>query len=129
MNKCLLLAIPIFIAIVLLVPNNAEAVESTGDLNLAVLMAQYDDYSFQELDNTEVEDLIFGSQNSMYDFFYENSGGDLNIQGDVYGPFTLPGDRCDYGESGNMDVFDDAIDEADPSVNFGPYDAFVVIHA
>ena len=64
-----------------------------------------------------------------YDFFYENSGGDLNIQGDVYGPFTLQGDRCDYGESGNMDVFDDAIDEADPSVNFGPYDAFVVIHA
>ena len=71
MNKRFLLAIPIFIAIVSIVPDNAEAVGSTGDLELAVLMAQYDDYSFQELDNTGVEDLIFGSQNSMYDFFYE----------------------------------------------------------
>ena len=129
MKKHLLFAIPIFIAIVLLIPSNAEAVESHGTIEVAVLMAQYDDYSFQELDNTGVEDLMFGSQNSMYDFFYENSGGDLNLQGDVFGPFTLPGDKCDYGENGNRDVFDDTIDEADPSVNFGPYDAFVVIHA
>ena len=69
MKKHLLLAIPIFIAIISIVPDNAEAVESHGTIEVAVLMAQYDDYSFQELDNTGVEDLMFGSQDSMYDFF------------------------------------------------------------
>ena len=44
----------------------------------------------------------------------------------VYGPYTLEGD-ADYGE--NPDFVRDSVEIADDDIDFGDYDAVVVVHS
>ena len=60
-------------------------------------MAGFEDQDFQEeYDQDYFENTAFASTNSMWDYFDEVSKGALNIEGNVYGPYTLDGDAADY---------------------------------
>ena len=48
-------------------------------------------------DQDYFDDLAFGETDSMWDYFDEVSRSQLNVEGTVYGPYTLDGDAADYG--------------------------------
>ena len=113
----------------LLLLESSEAAPSTGTIQVAFILSEFEDQEYQEdHDQDYFEDLAFGESNSMWEYYYEVSRGELNIQGDVYGPYTLDGDAADYGTE-NMEFVRDSVEIADDDIDYRDYDAVMVIHS
>ena len=73
---------------------------------------------------------VDGAQGSVYDYFVENSYGQLELHSDVVGPYTAKHNRAYYGSNsgyGGVDVnpyelFLEAIEAANKDVDFRDYD-------
>ena len=108
---------------------DTEAAPSTGTIEVAFILSEFEDQEYQSgHDNDYFEDLAFGSTDSMKAYYYEVSRGVLDIQGDVYGPYTLTGDAADYGTE-NMDFVEASVEIADEYIDYRDYDAVMVIHS
>ena len=78
-------------------------------------MAGFEDQDFQEeYDQDYFEETAFANTNSMWDYFDEVSKGALNIEGNVYGPYTLDGDAADY--SSGSSFVRDSVEIADDDI-------------
>ena len=118
-----------FMCLSLLLLESSEAAPSTGTIQVAFILSEFEDQEYQEdHDQDYFEDLAFGESNSMWEYYYEVSRGELNIQGDVYGPYTLDGDAADYGTE-NMEFVRDSVEIADDDIDYRDYDAVMVIHS
>jgi len=118
-----------FLCLSLLLLESSEAAPSTGTIQVAFILSEFEDQEYQEdHDQDYFEDLAFGESNSMWEYYYEVSRGELNIQGDVYGPYTLDGDAADYGTE-NMEFVRDSVEIADDDIDYRDYDAVMVIHS
>ena len=118
-----------FLCLSLLLLGSSEAAPSTGTIQVAFILSEFEDQEYQEdHDQDYFEDLAFGESNSMWEYYYEVSRGELNIQGDVYGPYTLDGDAADYGTE-NMEFVRDSVEIADDDIDYRDYDAVMVIHS
>ena len=108
--------------------NSVSAAPTSGNINVAFIMAEFEDQDFQEeYDQDYFEDTAFASTNSMWDYFDEVSKGALNIEGNVYGPYTLNGSAANY--SSGPDFVKDSVEIADNDIYFPDYDAVVAIHS
>ena len=86
-----------------------EAAPSTGTIQVAVLLADFNAATYDsDHDSDWFEALAFGSSDSMADYYDENSRGNLTLEGDVFGPYTLDGDAADWGDE-NTDFVKDTI--------------------
>ena len=116
----------LFLAIIAV--SSASAAPTSGNISVAFIMAEFEDQDFQdEYDKDYFEDTAFANTNSMRDYFDEVSKGALNIEGNVYGPYTLDGDAADY--SSGSDFVKDSVEIADDDIYFPDYDAVVAIHS
>lgn len=116
----------------------ANTVEKTsGDHRFLVILVEFADLKFT-LDNPKqaFENLLnqsgysaYGATGSVFDYYYENSGGQFNPTFDVVGPFAVSGGYAQYGgndyygDDVNPDgAFHEACKLADSSVDFSIYD-------
>jgi len=106
-----------------------EAAPSTGTIEVAFILSEFEDQTYQsEHDQDYFEELAFGSEDSLWAYYDEVSRNILDIQGDVYGPYTLDGDAADYGTE-NMEFVRDSVEIADDDIDYRNYDAVMVIHS
>ena len=118
-----------FLCLSILLLGSSEAAPSTGTIQVAFILSEFEDQEYQDdHDQDYFEDLAFGNSNSMWDYYDEVSRGELNIQGDIYGPYTLDGDAADYGTE-NMNFVEDSVEIADDDIDYRDYDAVMVIHS
>lgn len=106
----------------------------TGDQDVVVIMVSFDDIAATRYTNTDINQMMFGSQDSVNGLFYECSYHNINVTGQVVGWYDLPDDRIDYIPDPNDDMttdFDaltqDAVDLADSDVNFNDYKGIIVL--
>ena len=110
------------------ISGSSEAAPTTGTIQVAFILSQFEDQEYQsEHDQDYFEDLAFGETNSMWDYFDEVSRGALNIEGDVFGPYTLDGDAAEY--SSGTDFVRDSVEIADDDIYYPDFDAVVAIHS
>ena len=108
---------------------NSDAAPSTGTIQVAFILSEFEDQAYQsDHDQDYFEDLAFGETDSMWDYFDVVSRSQLNVEGTVYGPYTLDGDAADYGTE-NPDFVRDSVEIADDDIDFRDYDAVVVVHS
>ena len=99
-----------FLCLSLLILGSSEAAPSTGTIQVAFILSEFEDQAYQtDHDLGYFEDLAFGETDSMWDYFDEGSRSQLNIQGDIYGPYTLDGDAADYGDE-NLEFVRDSVE-------------------
>ena len=80
-----------------------SAAPSSGNITVAFIMVGFEDQDFQdEYDQEYFEDIAFANSDSMWDYFDEVSKGALNIEGEVFGPYTLDGDAEDYSSGSSF---------------------------
>ena len=92
-----------FLFLAILLTNTTSAAPSTGNITVAFIMSGFEDQDFQsDHDQDYFEDIAFASSNSMWDYFDEVSEGSLNIEGEVFGPYTLDGDAADYSSGSDF---------------------------
>ncbi len=127
----------------------AERAPLRGVVRVIVVLVEFSDKKMKA-SKEHFEELFFSqgkmATGSVRDFYQEATNGLIDIQGQVVGPFKLPQKLADYanGASGMgqeapnaRTMARDAVEAADPSVSFGPYDndgngfvdAFIVVHA
>ena len=107
----------------------SEAAPSTGTIQVAFILSEFEDQEYQDgHDQDYFEDLAFGETDSMWEYFDEVSRSELNIEGDVFGPYTLDGDAEDYGTE-NQNFVRDSVEIADDDIDYRDYDAIMVIHS
>ena len=113
-----------------LAAGNAQAgAPSTGTIEVAIIMADFQDRAFDDDRNVSYfEEISFGENDSFRDYYDEVSQGALDIQGDVFGPYTLDGNASDYGAE-NPNFVTDSIEAADGDIDYRDYDAVMVLHA
>jgi hypothetical protein len=68
----------------------------TGVRNVKVLLLNFPDYPGEPFTTNDANDLVFNSTNSMRAYFLENSYGQLSLQGDSAGWYTLPYPASNY---------------------------------
>ena len=91
----------LFLAI--LAVDSASAAPTSGNISVAFIMAGFEDQDFQdEYDQDYFEDVAFADSDSMRDYFDEVSKGKLNIEGEVFGPYTLDGDAAEYSSGSSF---------------------------
>lgn len=77
---------------------NASQVPSTGSPRVPVILVQYRDYKFKDSDPKATFTGFFSSGDvSAHQYFVDQSNGKYTPQFDVYGPYTLSGNRATYG--------------------------------
>ena len=127
----------------------AERAPLRGVVRVVVVLVEFSDRKMKA-SKEHFEELFFSQgtmeTGSVRDFYQEVTNGLIDIQGQVAGPFKLPQTLAEYanGASGMGEeapnartMARDAVEAADPSINFGPYDndgngvvdAFIVVHA
>ena len=117
-----------FLFLAILLTNTTSAAPSTGNITVAFIMSGFEDQNFQsDHDQDYFEDIAFASSDSMWDYFDEVSEGALNIEGEVFGPYTLDGDAADY--SSGSDFVRDSVEIADDDIYYPDFDAVVAIHS
>jgi immune inhibitor A len=120
-----------------------------GIVRIIVVLVEFSDKALTH-SKQHFQDLFFSAgvvpTKSVREYYTDVTNGQIDLQGDVVGPFTLPQTLAAYahGASGTGDALPnartmarDAVNAANPTVNFGPYDndgngyvdAFIVIHA
>lgn len=150
---------------ILLTPKLQTKLKSKGDVRCVVLLAEFQDKRLKvEIDQKEYnpplyfKELMFGSykSNLYYKFpsfreYWEiNSNGNLKINGELFGPYTLPSTLSEYAcGSKNGDIrycglgrgtntlVRELVSLADADVDFSKYDenndgtvdCFIIIHA
>mgnify|MGYP002877648354 CR=1 FL=1 len=108
--------------------HTASAAPSTGTINVAFIMSGFEDQDFQSEHNQDYfEGIAFNSSDSMRDYFDEVSGSALNIEGEVFGPYTLDGNAAEY--SSGSDFVRDSVEIADEDIYYPNFDAVVAIHS
>ncbi len=106
----------------------AAASPTTGTVQVAIILADFNDASYDSTHDSDwFEELAFGNSDSMWDYYDENSRGNLTLAGEVFGPYTLDGDAADWG-SENTDFVRDTIAAADDDIDFRDYDAVMAVH-
>lgn len=123
----------------------------SGDLNVLVVLVDFEDEQFDgDHDVDHYETLFFSNgvmqRGSVRDYFDEVSAGQVNIVGQVVGPYRMPMNLSEYanGNSGTgsarpnaRDLAEDAAAAAENDVDYSNYDndsdgyvdAFIVLHA
>ena len=128
MNRALFIVTSVLFLSVLFTLDS-EAAPSTGTIEVAFILSEFNDQPYQEEYDLEYfEELAFGETDSMWHYYDEVSRGQLNVQGTVYGPYTLDGDAADYGTE-NTDFVRDSVEISDDDIDFRDYDAVVVVHS
>jgi immune inhibitor A len=127
----------------------ADRAPLTGTVRVVVVLVDFSDEEMTE-SAAHYEELFFSTgtlaNGSVKEYFAETSNNQIDIVGEVVGPYRLPQTLATYtnGASGigsatpnARTMARDAAVAADPDVDFGPYDndgdgfvdAFIVIHA
>ena len=126
--KVKLLASIGFLFLAVMATATTSAAPSSGNITVAFIMVGFEDQDFQdEYDQDYFEDIAFASSDSMWDYFDEVSKGALNIEGEVFGPYTLDGDADDY--SSGSSFVRDSVEIADDDIYFPDFDAVMAIHS
>ena len=111
------------------ISGSSEAAPTTGTIKVAFILSQFEDQEYQNgHDQDYFENLAFGETDSMWDYFDEVSRSQLNIEGDVYGPYTLDGNAEDYGDE-NLNFVRDSVEIAYDDIYYPDYHAVMVIHS
>jgi immune inhibitor A len=121
-----------------------------GAVRVAVVLVDFSDKAMAAGAATRFNDLFFSTgtvpNGSVKEYFADVSGGLIDIQGTVVGPYRMPQTLAAYAGADNgmqggtpnaRTLANDAVTAADPHVNFAPYDndgngyvdAFIVVHA
>lgn len=121
-----------------------------GTVRVAVVLVDFNDKRMPAGSVERFEDLFFSTgkltHGSVKEYFAEVSGGLIDIQGSVVGPYRMPRNVATYAGTENgtqvaapnaRTMANDAVSAADPDIDFGPYDndgdgfvdAFIVVHA
>jgi M6 family metalloprotease-like protein len=101
---------------------------TTGTIQVAIILIDFNDASYDSAHDSDwFEELAFGNSNSMWDYYDENSRGNLTLEGEVFGPYTLDGDAADWG-SENTNFVSDTIAAADDDIDYRDYDAVMAVH-
>ena len=126
--KVKLLASIGFLFLAVMAAATTSAAPSSGNITVAFIMVGFEDQDFQdEYDQDYFEDIAFANSDSMWDYFDEVSKGALNIEGEVFGPYTLDGDAEDY--SSGSSFVRDSVEIADDDIYFPDFDAVMAIHS
>ncbi|MEC7416443.1 MAG: M6 family metalloprotease domain-containing protein, partial [Candidatus Thermoplasmatota archaeon] len=126
--KVKLLASIGFLFLAVMATATTSAAPSSGNITVAFIMVGFEDQDFQdEYDQDYFEDIAFANSDSMWDYFDEVSKGALNIEGEVFGPYTLDGDAEDY--SSGSSFVRDSVEIADDDIYFPDFDAVMAIHS
>ena len=105
-----------------------SAAPTTGNITVAFIMSGFEDQDFQsDHDQDYFEDIAFADSDSMRDYFDEVSGGALNVEGEIFGPYTLDGDAAEY--SSGSSFVRDSVEIADDDIYYPDFDAVVAIHS
>ncbi len=106
--------------------NNELKTSTTGTVKLLLILCSFSDkpftYTNSDFDNlcNQTDYSINGATGSVKDYYYDNSGGLMNLEIDVVGPITLPNTSSYYAN--NWDSFvSSALSLADPTVDFSLY--------
>ncbi len=105
--------------------------DAVGTYNLIVILVEFDDKT-HTFSSTEVED---NSIPELDDYYNEISYDAVSIDGDTTSWLPLGHERSYYVEGTShpsepkFELVEDAINEADPFVNFNAYDGVTIIHA
>jgi M6 family metalloprotease-like protein len=70
---------------------------AAGSVHLLVILAQFTDLPAR-IDPARFQELLFGPERSVRDYYDEASGGRLALTGDIRGWVTLPGRQFDYSD-------------------------------
>lgn len=121
-----------------------------GTVRVVVVLVDFDDRQLAADVPDRFRDLFFSTgtltHGSVAEYYADVSGGLIDIQGEVVGPYRMPQDLAAYAGSDNglqssfpnaRTLANDAVTASDPHVNFAPYDndangyvdAFIVVHA
>ncbi len=117
----------------------SEVFPTTGNVRGLVVLAQFQDVKFSQAANTQMYNEIVNKENytgeyasgSVYDYFHDQSNGQLKLEFDVAGPVTLSKNRAYYGsarEAGYERVSDMIIEavslakKEQPDLDFSGYD-------
>ena len=126
--KVKLLASVGFLFLAVITAATTSAAPSSGNITVAFIMVGFEDQDFQdEYDQDYFEDIAFADSDSMWDYFDEVSKGKLNIEGEVFGPYTLDGDAAEY--SSGSSFVRDSVEIADDDIYFPDFDAVMAIHS
>lgn len=78
--------------------NSFTQVPQQGSPGIPVILVQYKDYKFKDSDPKKTFTEFFESgEKSGRQYFVDQSNGKFTPEFDVYGPYTLSGNRVDYG--------------------------------
>ncbi|MDD4703879.1 MAG: M6 family metalloprotease domain-containing protein [Bacteroidales bacterium] len=108
---------------------NSQKAVTTGQVRLLLILVAFSDkpFTYTQSDfNTMCNQVGYnlnGATGSVRDYYYDNSGGALEMIIDVVGPVTLPNTSAYYAAGGGgMGAFvNGALTLVDPSVNFSQY--------
>lgn len=70
---------------------------TTGSIRLLVILAEFSDLPAR-IAPSRFQDLLFGPERSVRDWYDEVSGGRLELTGEIRGWVTLPGRQVDYSD-------------------------------
>nr|MDA3867383.1 M6 family metalloprotease domain-containing protein [Salinivirgaceae bacterium] len=110
----------------------SKSFPTTGNSKLICILMGFQDQAFTKT-QTDFNDLfnqvgysIDGATGSVKDYYLENSYDQFNLTVDVAGPYTASENMYYYGGAGGTDnprpLVSEAIDFADPDVDFADYD-------
>ncbi len=127
-----------------------ERAPLSGVVRVAVVLVDFSDKEMAAGSADRFEELFFSTgvlaHGSVKEYFADVSGGQIDIQGEVIGPYRLPQTMAGYAGADNgiqaatpnaRTMANDALTAADPHLDLGPYDndgngyvdAFIVVHA
>jgi len=109
-----------------------QGVPSTGTVNVIAIRVNFSDVGINTAthDQAYFDNLLNGATGSLHDYYDEASDGQLNVVGTVAGNiYTLPNTMTSYSNPETWTIIRDAINLADPDINFANYDAVMIYHA
>ncbi|MDQ7993910.1 MAG: M6 family metalloprotease domain-containing protein, partial [Propionicimonas sp.] len=127
-----------------------ERAPLSGAVRVAVVLVDFSDKTMAATVASRFQELFFSTgvlaHGSVKEYFADVSGGRIDIQGEVIGPYRMPQTMAAYAGSDNglqpatpnaRTLANDALTAADPHLNLAPYDndgngyvdAFIVVHA
>ncbi|MDE7382180.1 MAG: M6 family metalloprotease domain-containing protein [Muribaculaceae bacterium] len=109
-------------------------VPSVGSPKIPIILVQYKDVKFKDSDPKATFTNFFSKgDKSAYQYFVDQSNGKYTPQFEVFGPYTLPGNRSTYGGN-EYDFWGNSVDKAvgkmvaegcnglNSQINFADYD-------
>lgn len=127
-----------------------ERAPLTGVVRVAVVLVDFSDKAIAAGAAARFQELFFSTgalpHGSVKEYFADVSGGKIDIQGEVIGPYRMPQSIATYAGADNgiqsatpnaRTLANDALTAANPDIDLAPYDndgngyvdAFIVVHA